>query len=115
MSQQMVLDSQLAKLRNENNEEHYLINRLSKDMKTLKRLVHVHDRICKIEYKGLENLIDEPCIFVANHSSHLDIISVYKAILLQFGYDKVYKMCCLAAKELIEKKGNVLCARGNSC
>lgn len=30
---------------------------------------------------------------------------VYKAIVLRYGYEKIYKMCCLAAKELVLQRG----------
>ncbi len=86
-------------------DESYLINRSAKDIRNVKRLIKVLDSICKVEYEGLENLVDGPCILAANHSSHLDIMCVYKAMVLQYGYERVYKMCCLAAKELVEQRG----------
>ncbi len=86
-------------------DECYLANRSAKDIRNIKRLVKVLDGICKVEYEGLENLVDEPCILAANHSSHLDVMCVYKAMILKYGYGYVYKMCCLAAKELVEQPG----------
>lgn len=68
------------------------------------KLEWVLDTSCKVKYKGLENLIEEPCVFIANHSSHLDIMCVYKAVIQRYGYEKVRKLCCLAAKELVEQK-----------
>lgn len=92
-------------LKNIDADESYLINRSAKDIRNVKHLIKVLDSICKVEYEGLENLVDGPCILAANHSSHLDIMCVYKAMVLQYGYERVYKMCCLAAKELVEQRG----------
>ncbi len=90
----------------EDNEdsELYLRNRTEKDFRRIKKLEWVLDTSCKVKYKGLENLMEEPCIFIANHSSHLDIMCVYKAVIQRYGYEKVRKVCCLAAKELVEQK-----------
>lgn len=87
--------------------EYYIKNRSEKDIKYTKHLVRVLDRGCKVKYFGLENIIEEPCIFAANHSSHFDIMCVYKAIILRYGYEKLHKVCCLAAKELVQQKGMV--------
>jgi len=84
--------------------ELYLRNRTEKDFRRIKKLEWVLDTSCKVKYKGLENLMEEPCIFIANHSSHLDIMCVYKAVIQRYGYEKVRKVCCLAAKELVEHK-----------
>ncbi|MGN0513621.1 MAG: AMP-binding protein [Lachnospiraceae bacterium] len=86
-------------------DECYLAKRSKKDIQNVKQLVRVLNGICKVQYKGLENLIDKPCILVANHNSHLDIMCVYKAMILKYGYKHVYKMCCLAAKELVQQRG----------
>ena len=84
--------------------ELYLRNRTEKDFRRIKKLERVLDTSCKVKYKGLENLIEEPCVFIANHSSHLDIMCVYKAVIQRYGYKKVRRLCCLAAKELVEQK-----------
>lgn len=60
--------------------------------------------IAYLHEDGSRNLMEEPCIFIANHSSHLDIMCVYKAVIQRYGYEKVRKVCCLAAKELVEQK-----------
>lgn len=83
-------------------DEKYLLGRSAKDIRRMKRLIKRLDRICAVEYKGLENLPDEPCIIAANHSSHLDMLCLYKAVRLRFGYEKVNSVCCLAAKELAQ-------------
>jgi len=83
-------------------DEKYLLGRSVKDIRRIKRLIKLFDKICAVEYKGLENLPDEPCIIAANHSSHLDMLCIYKALILQFGYEKVNTVCCLAAKELAQ-------------
>lgn len=84
----------------------YPLERTYKDIKRMRYLIKILDSICKVEYIGLENLSDNPCILTPNHSSHLDIVCIYKALMECFGYDKLYKMCCLAAKELeVREKG----------
>lgn len=85
--------------------EWYLKNRSHKDIQKVKHLIWILNRICCVKYAGLENLVEQPCIFAANHGSHLDIMCIYKAITLRYGYDKINKMCCLAAKELVQQKG----------
>jgi len=89
----------------ENTEEQYLMNRSKKDIKQAKRLAWLLNRCCKVKYIGLENITEEPCIFAANHSSHLDIMCIYQAVMKHCGSEKLYKVCCLAAEELVQQKG----------
>ena len=83
-------------------DEKYLLGRSSKDIRRLKRLMKLLKRICTVEYEGIDNLPDRPCIIAANHSSHLDMLCIYNALTMRFGYEKINKVCCLAAKELAQ-------------
>lgn len=87
--------------KNSTNRKISIPNKTSDDMLLLKELISYIDKICDVEYIGLENIPNTPCIIAPNHSSHLDTMVIYKAVGLQFE-DKLSKMCCLAAKELAE-------------
>ncbi len=81
--------------------EIYPQRRSKADMIRLIFLIYISGMICKIEFKGLENLQDGTAYIIApNHSSHLDVICVYKALYKKYGIQYLYKMCCMAAKEL---------------
>lgn len=85
--------------------DYNLLNRSNKDINHAKHLAWFLNRCCKVNYIGLENITEEPCVFVANHSSHLDIMCIYQAIMKRCGNEKLYKVCCLAAEELVQQKG----------
>lgn len=82
-------------------QDHYPEEKTKEDIQRLKTVVSSMEEFCDFEYIGLENIPDTPCVFAANHSSHLDTISVYGA-LLEKDEKRIEKMCCLAAKELAE-------------
>lgn len=81
-------------------DEKYLLGRSARDIRRLKKLMKLLNGICKVEYQGINNLPDGACILAANHSSHLDVLCIYNALITRFGYEKINKVCCLAAKEL---------------
>lgn len=87
--------------KNSTNRKISIPKKSSDDMLLLEELISYVDEICDVEYIGLENIPNTPCIIAPNHSSHLDTMVIYKAVGLRFE-DKLSKMCCLAAKELAE-------------
>ena len=82
-------------------QENYPEEKTKEDIQRLKAVISGMEQFCNFEYIGLENIPDTPCVFAANHSSHLDTISVYGALLAK-DEGKIEKMCCLAAKELAQ-------------
>lgn len=88
--------------RNNNTVGQFPIPRTKADEETLEEMFQTLNEICEVKYEGLENIIDSPCIFAPNHSSHLDTAIVYKAVCMKRGTEHLKKMCCLAAEELAE-------------
>ena len=77
----------------------YPIPKTQEDINKLKTIISQFEEFCEFEFIGLENIPETPCVFTPNHCSHLDTIAVYNAITTK-NEERIYKMCCLAAKEL---------------
>ncbi|MCH5182999.1 MAG: AMP-binding protein [Oscillospiraceae bacterium] len=82
-------------------KESYPLPRTDEDIQKLKAVCANAEQICDFEYIGLENIPADPCLFAPNHSSHLDTVAIYKALSI-IDERRLSKMCCLAAKELME-------------
>ncbi len=84
----------------------YLIERTAYEVRICQNMFFKINLFCKIDYIGLENIIDAPCIIASNHTSHLDIFCIYQAIALVKGNKGILSTNCLAAQELLEDKSN---------
>jgi len=85
-------------------KEYFLVNRKVSDIRRVKWFGRFLKCVCHVKYEGLENLMEEPCILTANHSSHLDILCLYNALVIRYGYKNIKDVCCLAAKDLLQKR-----------
>ncbi len=89
---------------NKSGADRYLIERSDHEIRICQKLFFKINMFCKIDYSGLENIIDAPCIIASNHTSHLDIFCIYQAIALAKGKKSILGTNCLAAQELLEDK-----------